>query len=152
MTFSWKPAIWKGGSLTLLPRPVTALRPHDTWDMRDSKVPLKDGSVTTGHSFNAVEIEIAGKMAIQSSVANLPEQEMFTHYESLRNLLNINDDSQKYEFFIYHDAGSGIYRKYKSCSCRDLALGFGDDDRVVFTYQATIIADDPVVYSTSPGV
>lgn len=151
MAFTWKPAIRKGGTLTLLPRPVTLLKPHDSWDMRDSKVPLKDGSIVTGHSFNAVEIEIAGMLAIDGSVADLTEQEMFTHYESMRNLLNINSDAQKYEFFIYHDAGTGVYRKYKQCSARDLVLSFGDDDHVVFTYSATIIADDPTIYTTAPG-
>lgn len=152
MAFVWKPAIWDGSALFQLPRPIEQLTVRNGWDVRESKVPLKDGGSSIGHSRNAVEIQVAGWHTIDEGTAKFTEETQFALYEELVGVLDVSSDaSDRYEFFLYHDSGSATYRKYKNCWTRSFSSDFGDQARVQFPYSITIVADDPVIYTTAPG-
>ena len=148
----WKPAIYKGGTLTELPRPVLSLEIQDSWDFRTSKVPLDDGETLDGHTFNGPVISVSFQMAKQAGVQKLTEVEMFDLYKSFRDTVNVDTDADKYEFFIYHDTtGSGTYRKFKKCAPIEYSCSFGDDVNALFVASLTVKAEDPVIYTTAPG-
>lgn len=148
----WKPAVYKDSTLTELPRPVLQLAVNDSWDMRESKVPLDDGISITGVSRNGVVIAVSGELAAQPEGTELGgELAMFDAWKSLRDVLNIDDDTEKFEFFIYHDATAGVYRKFKNCFCRSMGFDNGDNSRVPFPYSLEIVSEDPTVYTTAPG-
>lgn len=153
MAFVWKPAIYKGSTLTWLPRPVDTVRLTTEWDNRESKVPLKDGISTTGHSLNGRVITIGGKTGKNESGFLCTDEDRMDELEAVLTLLDISADSEKFELFLYHDAGSGVYRKFKQCSPKSYGYAQGErqDERVHSPYELVIVAEDPVLYSTAPG-
>lgn len=154
MAFVWKPAIYRDSTLTWLPRPVEGFHLQNEWDKRDSKVPLKDGISTTGHSQNGRVITIRGNVGWNESGPLPDEGDALTELEAILTLVDISADSEKFELFIYHDAGSATYRKFKECSPQSFTYAIGEkqDERVSAPYDLVILAEDPVLYSTAPGV
>jgi hypothetical protein len=153
MAFVWKPAIYKpiGATTYFLPKPINMLKVGSGWDARESKIPLKDGETFTGHTLNSAKISIQGQFGKDAGGFLLSEEDMWTAWEELREAVNIDSDTNKYEFFIYHDGGSSTYRKLKLCCPVSCELQFGDEDCHLFGYQVEIRAEDPVIYSTGPG-
>ena len=150
MSFVWKPAIYKPGpGLYELPRPVVSLSWQDTWDFETLKVLLTDGDAVTGHSRGGVEIRLEGQIGEQAGTLKLTEQAMFATLETLRSRLDVASDGDKYEFFIYHDASSDTYRKFKSASTVRLECDLSNV--YLFSYSLVIHADNPTLYTTAPG-
>ena len=152
MSFVWKPAIYKSAVLTELPKPINTFDTDDSWDIRQSKVPLKDGTETDGHSRNGTTIFIAGQYGKQSGTNSITEEAMFVVYADMLSKFDVSVAADKYELFIYHDVTSATYRKWKNCSTIRLKTSFGDDAHTIFQYSIEILADDPTIYSTGPGV
>lgn len=149
MAFVFKPAIYKGSTLYELPRPVTRLRISDRWDFAAYKVPLRDGDRLTGHSREGVEIVLEGQVGSQAGSLKLSEQAMFTEMLMLRQTLDVSEDDDKFEFFLYHDAGTATYRKFKGCST--LAFEWDLSSPALFAYSLTLHAEDATLYTTGPG-
>ena len=116
MAFTFKPALYKNSALYELPQPVLAVRIQDAWDFEQFKVPLSAGDFLTGHSQQGVVISIEGQIGEKTGAPKALEQAMFAELEALRTALDITSDSDKFEFFLYHDSSSSTYRKFKSCS------------------------------------
>ena len=114
MAFTFKPAIYKNSVLYELPQPVLAVRVQDAWDFEQFKVPLAEGDFLTGHSQQGVGISVEGQIGEQSGSPKALEQAMFAEIETLRTALDITSDSDKFEFFLYHDTSSSTYRKPSS--------------------------------------
>lgn len=150
MSFLFQPGLYRQSTLFFLPRPVTVLRVQEGWDFQQFKVPLKAGDVHVGHSRQGIDILIEGQCGSQDGTLKLTEEEMFVALESLRTSLDVTSDDDKFEFFAYYDSGSGTYRKYKACSA--VRLEYDLSSPHLFTYSATIHADDPTIYTTGPGV
>ena len=153
MTMIFKPSVWKtgDGAVTEMPKPTPQVTIGDSWDSRQSKVPLADGITFDGLSRNGTEIRVSGQFGLDTSGTYLGEENMFARYETIRTKIDISADSDKYEFFLFHDTVEPLYRKFKSCVTRSLDLSLGDDDRIAFVYNLVIVAEDPVIYSTAPG-
>lgn len=149
MSFVWKPALYDAAGLYLLPRPVTSLTWHDSWDFDTLKVPLAEGDELAGLSRGGVEIRLEGQIGSQAGGLKLTEAEMFTALEALRSRLNASSDAAKYEFFVYHDDVSATYRKFKSASTVDFECDLSDVH--LFTYSISVHADDPTLCTTAPG-
>lgn len=150
MPFTFKPAVYDGSTLYELPRPVLAVRIQDAWDFKEFKVPLAAGDVLTGHSRQGVDISIEGQVGSQAGNLKTTEQEMFQELETLRGMLNVDSSNGKFSLFLYYDAISAIYRKFKNCSTSRFEYDLSDKN--LFTYSITIHADDPVIYTTAPGL
>lgn len=153
----FNPATYKSSQLYYLPKPIGGLIIRDSWDARESKVPLKDGAASNGQSQNAVQIDVQGQVGfkditddIESADKFLTEVEMFDAIRTMRGELD-TDDSTRFEFFVYHDSGSSTYRKFKNCWCRNLDFSVGNDVANLFTWNCSIIAEDPVIYTTAQG-
>ena len=149
MAFVFKPAVYDGSSLYELPRPIVSLRLQDAWDFEQFKVPLRDGDTAVGHSRDGVDIAIDGQIGTQQGELKASEEEMFQEIETLRSRIDVDSSADKYELFLYHDAASDVYRKFKSCSTVRFDVDLSD--KHLFTYSAVIHADDPVIYTTAPG-
>ena len=145
-----EPAIYQNAALHKFPLPIRKLRIRDAWDFQQFKVPLKDGDQLTGHSQQGVEILIEGQVALQDGAAKLTEGEMFAEIESLRTVLDAGSSSGKYELFLFHDTVTPYYRKFKSCATRQLEINLANRD--LFSYSVLIHAEDPVIYTTAPGL
>ena len=145
MAFTFKPAVLKNAELYELPRPVVSVRIQDGWDYERFKVPLLDGDFAVGHSRQGIDIAIEGRIGTQAGGLRTSEAAMFAEIEKLRSMLNVGSSAEKYSFFLYHDAGSGTYRRFGSCS----TVRFESDlsDAHLFAYSAVIHADDPVIYT-----
>lgn len=150
MSFLFQPGLYRQSTLFFLPRPVTVLRVQEGWDFQQFKVPLKAGDVHVGHSRQGIDILIEGQCGSQDGALKLTEEEMFVSLEALRSALDVTSDDDKFEFFPYYDSGSATYRKYKACSA--VRLEYDLSSPHLFTYSATIHADDPTIYTTGPGV
>ena len=150
MTFTFKPALYDGSTLYELPRPVVAMRIKDQWDFERLKVPLSAGDSLVGHSLNGVDLAVDGQIVSQAGALLLSEQDMFSELQSLRSALDVSATDQKYEFFLYHDAASATYRKFKKCST--LRFEYDLSDKRLFKYSVEVHAEDPVIYTTAPGL
>ena len=150
MTFTFKPALYDGSTLHELPRPVVAMRLKDRWDFEKLKVPLAAGDTLVGHSLDGVDLAIDGQIVSQAGTLLLSEQDMFAELESLRSALDVSASGTKYEFFLYHDAASATYRKFKQCST--LRFEYDLSDKRLFKYSVEVHAEDPVIYTTAPGM
>jgi len=150
MGFVFKPAVYGGAGLYELPRPVPVLRVRDSWDSSRFKVPLADGDATVGHSRQGVDISLEGQVGSQSGTLKTTEGAMLQELETLRETLDVSSAAEKYEFFIYHDSSSGVYRKFKTCSTVQFEMDLSDQN--LFTYSLIVHAEDPVLYTTAPGV
>lgn len=149
MTFIFQPGVYRNSTFYVLPRPVSTLRMTEGWDYQQFKVPLKNGDTHVGHSRDGINILIEGQFGSQNGSLKLTEQEMFSDLETLRTSLDVTSDTDKFEFFTYHDAASVTYRKYKECSA--IRLEYDLSSPHLFTYSVTLHADDPTIYSTGPG-
>lgn len=148
MAFSFKPAIGRGTSVFELPRPVPVLRIQDSWDGESYKVPLLDGEERVGISRQGPRIILEGQFGSASGSLTVNEEEMFTKWLELRTQSDAG--TSPFEFFIYFDSGSGVYRKLKDCSTLRLEC---DLSRMqLFEYSMVIQADDPTIYQTGPGL
>lgn len=150
MTFTFKPAIYKNSSLYELPRPVPVVRVRDAWEASRFKVPLGDGDTLVGHSRQGVDISVEGQIGSQSGTLKTSEGEMLQESETLRGTLDVTSGLEKFEFFLYHDVASATYRKFKSCSTVQFEIDLSDQN--LFTYSLVIHAEDPVLYTTAPGI
>ena len=150
MSFTFKPALYDGSTLHELPRPVTALRLRDRWDFERFKVPLAAGDTLVGHSLDGVDLAVDGQIVSQAGALMLSEHDMFSELETLRSALDVSAAGQKYEFFLYHDSESATYRKFKNCST--LRFEYDLSDKRMFKYAIEIHAEDPVIYTTAPGL
>lgn len=145
--WTFRPAIWKGGVLTGLPRPVTGLRLQDSWDYERFKTPLADGDHLAGQSRNGVDILIEGQVGTVASVVKIDEPAMLSAITSLRNLLDVDDADGRYTLILYHDSSAGLYRVLRKCT----TVRFESDlsDKRLFTYSVVIHASDPVLATTA---
>lgn len=154
----WNPAIYSNGSMYFLPRPVLRFQVGDEWNVDRQKVPKKQGEQIVGHSKNAVKISVSGLFGVIGPRGTsepellISEGLMYPQYELLRARCDISSEATKFELFKYYDPYSGTYRKYKSVSVLNLSADLGDNDRITFPYSIDFIADDPVIYSTAPGM
>jgi hypothetical protein len=151
MAFVFKPAIYKGGSLTTFPHPVMDLTISSSWKFDEHTVPLKSGVLSYGHSRVGDQIVISGQMGTQDGTPKISEEDMFGVLSNLRTVLNVASRSDLFEFFIYHDTGTSTYRKFKSCWCVSFDWSMGDKDRVMWPWGCVLKYEDTTLYSTAPG-
>ncbi len=149
----WNPGISiAAGALQQLPHPIKSLQINDKWDFKQMKIPLKDGISLAGHSYSGVRITASGDLAKdKAGTTVLTEILTFDAWSDFRSQMNRDSGDTPYEFFIYHDAGEPIYRKFKNVWPVNSSLGLGDDNNVVFVWSAEWVAEDTVVYTTAPG-
>ncbi len=147
--FLFKPALWRGGELYELPRPITSLRVQDAWDYARFKVPLAAGDVTAGHSRNGVDIAIEGRLAAQAGDLKLDEAAMFTALEQLRTRLHVSAAGAFFELFLYHDPATSTYRSFRQCCTTRFEYDLSDAR--LFTYSAVIHAADPTIHTGPPA-
>ncbi len=149
MTFQFKPAVERGGVLYELPRPISSLTLDETWDSERFKVLLVDGDTMTGTSRNGVDITLAGELSSRAGSLNRNEADMFAVLEELRSRLHVGGESEKYRFYLYHDAASETYRYLESCTTVRLETDLSQ--AAAFTYRVVIHAEDPVIYRGVEG-
>lgn len=147
--FRFKPAVWKGGALYELPRPVTVVRWQDSWDFERFKVPLAAGDAIAGRSANGVDIAIEGEIGTQAGALKADEATMFAAVQTLRAALAPATPDQVYQFFLYHDAGSSTYRSFKRCTTVRFECDLSAPR--LFSYSAVIHAADPAIYTSAPS-
>jgi hypothetical protein len=152
MAWTWEPAIYKGGTLFELPKPVKSLVVKHGWHFETTKVPLADGQFTDGHSKQGVSIFVQGELGSEVGVGNLTTAQLqFERLEAWTTRLDVvSAGTDKYEFVIWNDKSS-VYRKYKDVSCVDLTFDIGDDKHVIHPYTINLFAEDPTIYTTAPG-
>ena len=147
--FRFKPAVWDGGVLYELPRPVTAVRVQDSWDFVRFKVPLATGDALAGRSANGVDIAIEGEIGTQAGALKAGEESMFAAIETLRTALAADDPEATYELFLYHDVSTSTYRSFRSCTTVRFECDLSESK--LFVYSALIHASDPTIYSSAPS-
>lgn len=147
--FTFKPAVYRSSTLYELPRPITTLRLQEAWDFDQFKILLQDGDHLAGHSRQGIDISLEGQIALQAGTLRLTEEEMFDELEALRTSLHIGPEDSKYELFLYHDADTDTFRKFKSVST--LRLETDLSDKHLFTWSALLHAENPTIYTTAPG-
>ena len=150
---TWKPAVYKGSTLYEFPRTVNVVNIKDSWDMREAKVPLADRNHVNGVSRNGVSITVGGLIAFDGETGSpfCAEADRWAAYEALRSALDVSDDSERFEFFVYHNPATPYYRKFKNCVCKECSLDVGDDSRTDWPYTVQIFAETPTIYTTAPG-
>ncbi|MBT4865283.1 MAG: hypothetical protein HON53_09210 [Planctomycetaceae bacterium] len=149
MAFTFKPAVYDGTTFYELPRPIMAIRVQDAWDFEQFKVPLANGDSVVGHSRQGIDIRIEGQVGTQAGGLKISEADMFGELEQLRSQLDVTSSEDEYEFFLYHDTATATYRKLKSCST--IRFDYDLSNKALFTYSVAIHAEDPTIYTTSPG-
>jgi len=150
MAFEFRPAVYKSGVLYELPRPVEGVRVLDGWDAEQFKVPLRDGDERSGFSRQGVDITCSGQIGSLEGALAITEEAMFAAWTELRDILTVQQNAEKFEFFLYFDAVSGTYRKFKKCST--LRLECDLSEKHLFAYSLVVHAEDPEIYFTGPGV
>jgi hypothetical protein len=150
MAFTFKPAVYDGSTLYELPRPIVSIRVQDAWDFEQFKVPLAAGDTVVGHSRQGVDIAVEGQIGTQGGGLKITEADMFQEIETLRSRLDVTSSGDEYEFFLYHDTATATYRKFKSCST--IRFDYDLSNKNLFTFSAAIHAEDPVIYTTAPGL
>jgi len=147
--FRFKPAVWDGGVLYELPRPVIAVRIQDSWDFARFKVPLAAGDALAGRSANGVDIAIEGEIGTQAGALKAGEESMFAAIETLRTALATDDPDATYELFLYHDVATATYRSFRGCTTVRFECDLSESK--LFVYSALIHASDPTIYAVAPG-
>lgn len=147
--FKFKPAVWKGGVLYELPRPVTVVRIQDSWDFARFKVPLAAGDSIAGRSANGVDIAIEGEIGTQAGALKVDEEAMFGAIAGLRSALSAGTPDAVYELFVYHDAASATYRSFRNCTTVRFDCDLSAPQ--LFVYSALIHASDPTIYTSAPA-
>lgn len=150
MGFEFRPAVFKSDTLYELPRPVLEVRVQDGWDADQFKVPLRDGDERAGFSRQGVDISCAGQFGSSQGELATSEEAMFAAWTELRDVLSVGTSAEKYEFFLYFDAVNETYRKFKKCST--LRLECDLSNKHLFEYALLVHAEDPVIYTTGPGM
>ncbi|MCA9040460.1 MAG: hypothetical protein KDA65_08945 [Planctomycetaceae bacterium] len=145
----FRPAIYQGGALYELPRPVRSLRLQEGWDFEQFKVPLRDGDQLTGHSQRGVEILLEGEIGSQGGELKLSEVEMLETLFELRDLLDVNGESSKYGLVLYRDVETAEYRRFKKCTTVEFEYDLSQPQ--LFTYSLVVHAEDPAIYQTDPA-
>jgi len=148
MALVFRPAIWRNGVLLELPRPVPTLRIQETWDAERFKIPLVDGDKLVGHSRNGVDLNVQGQVGSQAGDLTLSEEAMLAALEALRAALHVSPTQDRYHFYVYYDSDTNTYRHFRNCSTTRFEWDLSDSH--LFTYSATIHAEDPVLYLTGP--
>ena len=148
MSFHFRPAIARGAELFDLPRPVPTLRVQESWHSEKFKVPLRDGDTLLGHSRNGVDITVQGQVGSQAGDLTLSEEAMLAALEALRAALHVSPTQDRYHFYVYYDSDTNTYRHFRNCSTTRFEWDLSDSH--LFTYSATIHAEDPVLYLTGP--
>jgi len=142
------PALWRDGELMPVPRPVTLLRVQDAWDALRFKVPLGDGDVSAGWSRNGVEIFLEGQFGSEQGALLPDETTMFLALEAFRARLHAGESAAEFQFFLYHDPDSGIYRSFRRCVAVRFDYDLSDQQR--FSYALRLHAHDPRLHLTPP--
>lgn len=150
MAFIFKPSIFRDGTLYELPRPIPVVRVQDHWDYSQLKVPLAEGDLLVGHSQQGAEITLEGQVGTQGGAVQVSEAEMFATLQTLRAAVNVGAGGGKYELFLYHDAATESYRKFRGCST--VRFEFDISNPHLFTYHLAVHAEDPTISTTAPGV
>ncbi|QDU78984.1 hypothetical protein Pla110_06880 [Polystyrenella longa] len=145
----FRPAIYQGGELYELPRPVRSVRLQEGWDFEQFKVPLRDGDQVTGHSQRGVEILLEGEVDSQGGKLKVSEVDMLETILSLRGLLDVDGESSKYSLVLYRDVETDGYRRFKKCSTVEFEYDLSRPQ--LFTYSLIVHAEDPVIYLTDPA-
>lgn len=146
---TFKPAIWRNGTLYELPRPVRSVRVQDSWDFAQFKVPLAAGDSIEGRSLNGVDLSIEGECGTQAGTLLSDEAAMFAELEALREALGVTTPEDAYELFLYHDAVAGTYRSFRECST--VRFEYDLSQPWLFTYSVLIHAANPQVYDEAPS-
>jgi hypothetical protein len=139
--WTFQPAVWKGGVLTSLPRPVTALRLSDSWDFERYKTPLADGDVVTGHSRNGVDVLLEGQIGSVSGMLILDEPAMMQAVIDLRGLLDVDNAAGRFGLVLYHNAITGQSRLFEKCTTTRFESDLSDP--TLFTYSLLAHASSP---------
>lgn len=140
--FTFEPRIVHGDYSYALPRPILTLRLGDAWDVQRFKVPLREGSILTGHSRNGTEIRIEGQIGSQAGTLRLTEQAMFETLEELRTAVDVSHQSGPFMLSLYGDA-QGLHRYFAACTTLRLELDLSD--KHLFSYSLHIHAAEPVI-------
>ncbi len=146
---TFRPAIYRGGVLYNLPRPITRLRIQESFDSQTFKVPLRDGELAGGQSRNGVDLLIEGQIGSQGEVLLLSEAQMLEELEALRNACHPGSPDELCELILYQDTGGSESRKYRDCSLVRLDTDLSNP--WLFTYAITLRAHDPELKSDAPG-
>ena len=139
----FQPAVWKGGVLSQLPRPVTALRLSDAWDFEKFKTPLTDGDVVTGQSRNGVDVQIEGQIGHVAGSLRLDENAMLLAILNLRTRLDVDNAAGRFGLVLYHNPTSGESRYFEKCT----TVRFESDlsDPALFAYSLLVHASSPTL-------
>ena len=149
MAFVFQPSLYRGGVLYPLPRPIPVVRVREEWDFLTTKVPLAEGDVLYGHSRKGAEIVIEGQTGAQDGTITVGEEEMFGQLELLHQAVHVSTTQAKFEFLLYCDAVTEVYRKFKGCSTKSFEYDLSDS--ALFSYRLVLHAEDPEIYETGPG-
>ena len=172
--FVWKPSLFIGDTLYMLPRPIDSFQLPFKWKSDSHDVPLKPGGITYGHTPDKLTVQIVGKSGMQefedeayatgsppyTPLPDVPpvaggvycnEQEMFDRLAGLFEVFKEITDLEPAELFIYHDTDSETYRKLKEVLVESFTWEIGDGNRNPFLYNLQLTVRDPTIYDTGPG-
>lgn len=174
MAFTFAPALWRDGSYTppsgttrtttvgtgqlfFLPQPITSCPIIDDFKGKVEEMTAKvGGNAMRGNRHAHKQISVTGlygKHTASTTSPTITELDMFNLHMDLLEFLDPTDPSRAHEFFIYYDAGTNTYRKYKSCYKTELRTDVGDNDYAnkIFQMNLQMVILDPVMYTTAPG-
>ncbi|HVJ84976.1 MAG TPA: hypothetical protein VM452_04980 [Caulifigura sp.] len=137
----FEPAIWKGGSLWQLPRPVAAIRLADSWDFEKYKTPLADGDLVTGHSRNGLDVQLEGQIGHVAGSLRIDENAMLLAMLNLRTRLDVDNAAGRFRLVLYRNTSTGQSRYFEKCS----TVRFESDlsDPRLISYSVLIHASSP---------
>ena len=147
MPFEFFPAVYVAQIWKPLPRPVTALRIQETWDSERLKIPGADGDLVLAQSRNGVDISLSGQLGLTQSTIPLSEAAMWDALVDLRDWLNTTGD-RKFHLCLFADWRAGVYRHFRNCST--LRFEYDLSSPTLYTYQAVIHAENPVLHEQLP--
>jgi len=139
----FRPAIWTGGALTELPRPVTSFSHSGFVDFEKFKTPLADGDVVTGHSRNGVDLQVEGEFGSVAGTLKIDEPTMLQAVMTLRGLLHVDSAADRYGLVLYYDSATGQSRYFQQCT----TVRFDCDlsNPALFTYSILIHSSAPTL-------
>ena len=141
----FRPAIARPASLIEFPRPILTLRVLDSWDFETMKVPLRDGDQIKGHSRDGVAISLEGQIGSHSGALKLSEPEMLATLDTIRDAVDVSQNSGQYSLILYEEPQSSQYRYFQSCTTSRFEFDLSVQN--LYTYAVTIHASDPEFYS-----
>jgi len=149
MGMVFRPGIWRDGTYVELPRPIPVLRIEDQWDYQKLKVPLRAGDVYAGQSPDGVDVVIQGQFGTWNGTVTSTEAAMIQAVEALRNVVRMGAEDERYEFFVYYDPDSGVYRKFRACTTVRMECDLSNVH--LFGYELVIHAEEPELSAAGPG-